>query len=215
VCRETEILDVAPVDLIHGMSKHFTEPMPEEIVPAHLKDQALDLAFHWVSEAGPDTPSRLTGGIRLLPTDSFATCPALDIVLVGAHNAQYTPNEAEIAFIRKAYEDCAAFISICGGVQVPLQAGLLDGKKATGPRPMLPVLRQQAPTTEWFEKRWVRDGKLWTSGALLNGLDLMHEFTHENWGRRESKEESLLGFISKICAVPNRDVDYKDVSWTI
>jgi len=195
------------------MSKHFTEPMPDELVPAHLKAQAVDLKFHWVSEAGPATPSRLTSGIALVPTDSFATCPPLDIVLVGAHDISYTPNAAELAFVRKSYETCTAFLSICGGVQVPLQAGLLGGKRATGPRLMLDMLRQQAPTTEWLEKRWVRDGKLWTSGALLNGTDMMNVFANEIWGGGE--EETLVGYFSKLGAWPNRDIDYKDVPWKV
>jgi transcriptional regulator GlxA family with amidase domain len=134
--------------MIHGLAKGFIDEMPDDYISAELKAQAIDAEFHWVSEAGPGTPSRLTGGISLNPTDSFATCPPLDIVLMGAHNYLYRPNEAELAFVRKAYDDCTAFLAICGGVQVPLAAGLLVGRKATGPRLMLDMLRQQAPQTE-------------------------------------------------------------------
>lgn len=131
----------------------------------------------------------------------------MDIVLIGAHNLGYTPNEAEMAFVRKSYESCAAFLTVCGGVEVPLQAGLLQGKTATGPRPLLPMFRQQASNTNWVEKRWARDGKLWTSGALLNGTDMMYAFTHEHWGQ---KEGSLVRALASIGSWPNRDIDYKD-----
>ncbi len=137
--------------------------------------------------------------------------PPLDIVLIGAHNLGYTPNEAELAFVRKSWDDCSAFLTICQGVGVPLQAGLLKGKTATGPRAALSFLRTQAPDTNWVEKRWVRDGKLWTSGALLNGLDLMIAFAEENWGG----EDTLVDHFKKLGSFPIRDVDYKDVPWKI
>lgn len=132
---------------------------------------------------------------------------------MGAHNfMQYQPTEAELEFVRKSYDDSTAFITVCGGIEVPRLAGVLKGKTATSPRFGLEGYRQQSPETNWVEKRWVRDGKLWTSGALLNGLDLMTNFCHEYWG---GGEDTLCGTMSRIGAFPNRDVDYKDVSWSI
>ncbi|KAM5343996.1 hypothetical protein ACJ41O_012533 [Fusarium nematophilum] len=208
----TELLDVAPVDMIYGISKDFVAPFPDDLVAPSLKAEALDFEFHWVSEAGKGAHSRLTGGISLLPTDSFESCPPLDIVLVGAHNFGYTPNAAELSFVRKCWKECTAFLTICGGVQVPLLAGILEGKTATGPCSMLDMFRQQAPTTDWVERRWVRDGKLWTSGALLNGTDLLYAFTHEYWGK---SEDSLVSVLSKLGAWPNREVTYQDVPWKL
>ncbi|KAK3998052.1 class I glutamine amidotransferase-like protein [Cladorrhinum sp. PSN332] len=207
----TEILDVAPIDMIYGLTKHFLDQVPSTLVGSQLKSEALEEAhFHWISEAGPSVPSRLTSGISLLPTDDFATCPTLDIVLIGAHNIGYNPSEAELAFTRKVYEECAAFITICAGVEVPLRAGILQDKTATGPREFMPMLRAMSPGTNWVEKRWVRDGKLWTSGALLNGLDLMRGFGEEVWG--SGKEGGgLVGKMLDMGGFPVRDVDYRDV----
>jgi transcriptional regulator GlxA family with amidase domain len=131
----------------------------------------------------------------------------LDIIVIGAHDAKYTLNEAERDFIRKSYETSAAFITICGGSLSALQSGLLEGKTATGPRPMLDDLRKAAPGVKWVEKRWARDGKLWTSGALLNGLDLMRAFVTEYWGG----EGTLVEFALALGAYPDRDVNYADV----
>lgn len=129
---------------------------------------------------------------------------------MGANSAHYTPNEAELAFVRKAYDECSAFLSICGGVLVPLQAGILNGKTATGPIIMLDTVRKQAPEVNWVTKRWVRDGKLWTSGALLNGTDMMTNFMKHYWGC----EGGFVDFLSKLGAWPDRDVDYKDADFT-
>ncbi|CRK25056.1 Isonitrile hydratase like protein [Verticillium longisporum] len=202
---ETEILDVAPIDLIHGMSKHFIDSMPDGFMPPELKAQALDMEFHWVSET--DGPCRLTSSISMNPTDTFETCPPLDVVLMGAHHPSYTPSAAELAYIRKAYDASSAFLTICGGLMAPLQAGVLDGKTVTAPRFMLGRLRETNPSSTWLEKRWVRDGKLWTSGALLNGADMVSAFVREHWGRQEG---SLAWTMADIGAWPNRDVDYRD-----
>ncbi|KAK4190755.1 class I glutamine amidotransferase-like protein [Podospora australis] len=208
----TEILDVAPIDMLNSLTKSFLDPQPSGLIPAHLLSQALDIQFHWVTETGsfPTTPNH-TSRITLVPTDSFATCPPLDIVLIGAHLPGYHPNPTELAFVRKAYEESSAFMTICAGIEVPLLAGLLDGKTATGPRGMLGYLRQHAPTTNWVEKRWVRDGKLWTAGALLNGTDMMGAFEHATWGG----EGTLVELMCRMGGVPVRDVDYKDVSWDL
>jgi transcriptional regulator GlxA family with amidase domain len=88
---------------------------------------------------------------------------------MGAHEAGYTMTSGEVAFVRKCYEQCEALLFICGGFLAALQTGLLEGKEATGPRPMLPMLRQMSPNVKWVERRWAHDGKIWTSGALLNG----------------------------------------------
>lgn len=66
--RETEILDVAPVDILHCFGKHFIGSMPDEWTSKELKAQALDFKFHWVSETGKENNSHLTSNISLAPT---------------------------------------------------------------------------------------------------------------------------------------------------
>ncbi|KAH7234204.1 hypothetical protein MRS44_002004 [Fusarium solani] len=209
----TELLGIAPVGMLHGLSKDFVESFPDELLAPSLKAQAVDFKFHWVSEAGEAAHSRLSGGMSILPMDSFQSCPPLDIVLVGAHNFGYTPNAAELAFIRKCWDECSAFLAVCGGVKVPLLAGLLEGKTATGPRSMLGMLRREAPGTNWVERRWARDGRLWTSGALLNGTDLLNAFAHEYWGKGDVG--SLVGVLSRMGAWPSREVEYQDLLWKV
>lgn len=68
------------------------------------------------------------------------------------------------------------------------------------------MLREKAPDVKWVEKRWVRDGKLWTSGALLNGLDLGTAFVEEVWGDKRE----LLGFLVNGGSWVGREVDYTD-----
>lgn len=119
---------------------------------------------------------------------------------------RYKITETELAYVRKAYEESSAFITICGGFQAALEAGVFKGKTATAPRLMLPHLRQCAADVQWEERRWHRDGKLWTSGALLNGLDLMSAFGQETWGG----EGSLMKYLIELGHWPVRDLQYGD-----
>lgn len=66
--RLTEVLDVGPIDLIHGISKPFVDILPDTLLSAEVKAQALDTEFHWVSEAGETRPSRLTSNMSLAAT---------------------------------------------------------------------------------------------------------------------------------------------------
>lgn len=60
---ETEILDVAPIDFLHGLNKKFGSLLP---LSDELKAQLLDIEFHWVNEKG-DT-AKLTSGITMNAT---------------------------------------------------------------------------------------------------------------------------------------------------
>ncbi|KAK2592699.1 hypothetical protein QQS21_009600 [Conoideocrella luteorostrata] len=202
----TELLDVAPIDLFHGMSKAFTDQLIDEFITPAMRSQALDMECIWVSEVGPTDQNRLTSGLNITPTHSFEDCPPLDIAIIGANNFGYTPNETELDFVRKTYSSCSAFITVCGGMVVPLRAGVLSGKTATAPRFMLDMLKEQSPEVQWVEKRWVRDGKLWTSGALLNGMDLGTAFVQEVWAERKE----LVDFLLRVGSWVSRDLDYKD-----
>ena len=127
---------------------------------------------------------------------------------MGAPEMGYTHTDAELEFIRKSYEGCSAFITVCGGFQSGLAAGLFKNKTVTAPRVMLDQLRQVAPDTQWVAERWHRDGKLWTSGALVNGLDLMRVFGAEYWGG----EGTLMQWLLDLGHWPERDLNYRDIT---
>jgi transcriptional regulator GlxA family with amidase domain len=56
-------------------------------------------------------------------------------------------------------------LSVCTGCIILGQSGILKGKKASGPRGLVPKLRKDFPDTTWVDdKRWVKEGSIWTSG---------------------------------------------------
>lgn len=62
--------------------------------------------------------------------------------------------------------------------------------------------KEEGKKTTWVERRWARDGKMWTSGALLNGLDLMREFVKEYW-------PEMAAAIVPTCGIPIRATEYE------
>ncbi|KAL4998569.1 DJ-1/PfpI family protein [Aspergillus recurvatus] len=201
----TELLDIAPFDFFSGISRSFLKDMPSVVCPDEVKAQAPEFVFHWVTETG-DTPAKLTGGMSVVPTDSFESCPQLDIALLGANHIAYTPNEAELAYIRKVHDSCNALLTVCGGCVPVMHAGLLQGKTATAPRQLLPIFKETAPGVNWVEKRYVNDGKIWTTGVLLNGMDMLAAYGRSVWGGEGGFVDGLI----RGGSWPERDVDYRD-----
>jgi hypothetical protein len=69
ISRETETLDVAPVDLLSGMSKEFVKDLKPSFPSQFQGEDGLDIDFFWVNETGG--PAKLTGGISVQPTVSL------------------------------------------------------------------------------------------------------------------------------------------------
>lgn len=93
---------------------------------------------------------------------------------------------------------------VCTGVFVALPTHLLASKRATAPKMLLPMLQAQHPETHWEEKRWVRDGDLWSSGGVTNGLDMMAAFMRERWPEKRQLIECML----EIADVGERGQEY-------
>ncbi|TDZ20184.1 Isonitrile hydratase [Colletotrichum orbiculare MAFF 240422] len=173
-------------------------------LPKAMHVDALELELHWVTEDG--SPAKMKSGALLQPTDTFETCPPLDIAFMGAHDASYKTGAGELSYIRKTYAHCGAFLTIYGGVIPLLEPGLVVGKTATCPRPYVELLRKSAPVVNGVDRRWARDGKIWTSNSLLNGTDLVRAFAIATWGGRTGLIEALLD----TGHYPDRNVDFED-----
>ncbi len=71
----------------------------------------------------------------------------------------YRPSPAVQQFLRTQLGQVSAFLTVCTGCVPAVFSGILEGKRATAPQGLIPLLKEQAPGVEWVEKRWVRDGK--------------------------------------------------------
>lgn len=58
-------------------------------------------------------------------------------------------------------------LSVCTGALPLRQSRILDGKRASGPRALVRMMRKKFPEVDWVDnKRWVQEGNIWSSGKL-------------------------------------------------
>jgi transcriptional regulator GlxA family with amidase domain len=124
-----------------------------------------------VAQAGGEI--RFNKGMRIVADYSFDDCPQLDYLLIPG--GQGTRNEVNntnlLEFVRRQAASCREILSVCTGSFILQAAGLLDGKCATTHWASLERLRA-LPEVCVTEKRFVRDGNVWTAAGVSAGIDL-------------------------------------------
>jgi cyclohexyl-isocyanide hydratase len=140
----------------------FTGPLQ---VLARLPQSAV----HIVAKSADPVPSDC--GLGLVPTDTFASCPPLDLICVpgGSGVAAAIGDRETVAFVRRQAESARYVTSVCTGAFVLGAAGSLAGRRATthwGYTELLPLV---GATHE--RARVVKDGNVITAGGVTSGID--------------------------------------------
>ena len=137
----------------------------------------------WANVAGFDVlliaeeagPIRSAQGTESVAKYSFATAPALDILMVpgGFGTRAQLENPALLSYLVKANADTVYTASVCTGSALLAKAGLLDGHRATSNKRFFSLAEAQSDTVEWVpEARWVESGKMFTSSGVSAGMDM-------------------------------------------
>ncbi len=154
--NDVEELDVVgPWEVISIWSKNFNGP--KKVITVSQTAGAIHCAR----------------GLQIISEYDFTNCPKLDYLLVpgGWGERSESSNEKLVNFIRTTGNQCKAVLSVCTGALLLQAAGLLDGKKATTHWKSLERLRKFDKTTV-VEKRWVKDGNIWSAAGVSSGIDL-------------------------------------------
>lgn len=110
------------------------------------------------------------GGIKVGPTHTYADCPALDVLAVGAMSPNVYSDPETIAFVQSQAKHDPYLIGICAGVLLFGAAGLLRGKRATTNLQCIDRLAELG--CEVIEGgSVVEDGKLFTAGPATGGFE--------------------------------------------
>jgi cyclohexyl-isocyanide hydratase len=138
--------------------------------PLQVLARLPDSATHIVAKTQAPVPSDC--GLGLVPTHTFATCPALDLICVpggsqGVVDAMADPDT--IAFVRKQAAGAKYVTSVCTGAFILGVAGLLKGRRATTHWAFADLLPLVGATHE--KARIVRDGNVITAGGVTSGID--------------------------------------------
>ena len=128
---------------------------------------------------GPNRePVRARHGLRVCPDVSMKEAPSLSYLLVpGGPGAGPAAQDAHTQqFIAHQAEAVDALLSVCTGVRLLHAAGLLAGRSVTTHHTALDDVRDWDGVTAVDDKRYVRDGTLWTAAGISAGLDMALAF---------------------------------------
>jgi transcriptional regulator GlxA family with amidase domain len=123
--------------------------------------------------AQTDAPVTCFNGMIITPHTSFENSPQLDYLLIPGGRGTRTEvnNKVLTDFVSAQADTCKVVLSVCTGSFILHSAGLLKAKKATTHFSMLDNLRD-LQGVEVVEKRFVKDGKIWTSAGVSAGIDM-------------------------------------------
>ena len=170
-----QLLDMSPIDIFGMLDPAYLTACQ---LPPSLISLGTPSTIEYIStpESGGHVTLTANAVLRTSKTidDPDVQPGSLHIILVPGPDPAEVFGEKVLAFLKGHAnwkgEDgkTTDILSVCTGCFILGQAGVLKGKKASGPRGVLPILKKNFPDTKWVDdKRWVKDGNIWTSGKLL------------------------------------------------
>jgi transcriptional regulator GlxA family with amidase domain len=164
VFANVEVLDFCGPFEVFSVTRVNEDARREELSP-----------FEVMLVAETPEPVKATGGLRVIPDVTTATCPALDVLVVpgGWGTRSEIDNPGLIAWIAERGKKVETLTSVCTGSMLLGKAGLLDGRHATTHWRALPWMRESFPTVTVEEKlHVVEDGHVLTSAGISAGIDM-------------------------------------------
>jgi cyclohexyl-isocyanide hydratase len=157
---------------------------PHEVF-ARMPDREIHLVWKSLE------PVTEAGGMRLLPTTTYADCPQLDLICVpgGPGMNPLLNDEETLAFVRRQSKGARYITAVCTGALVLGAAGLLKGKRATTHWTALPMLPAFGATP--VDARTVIDGNIITGGGVTAGIDFALRIAADLLGEDAAKTIQL------------------------
>ena len=138
--------------------------------PLQVLSRLPQSTIHIIAKSREPVPSDC--GLGLMPTHTFADCPALDLICVpgGGEGVIAAASDREtIDFVRKQASQAKYVTSVCTGAFILGAAGLLRGRRATTHWAFTGLLPLVGATYE--KARIVKDGNVITAGGVTSGID--------------------------------------------
>jgi putative intracellular protease/amidase len=117
-------------------------------------------------------PVACAGLVTMTPHYTVADCPPANIIVIPGGRRAVSRDKRVTDWVAKAAPKAEVTLSVCTGVFVLAEAGLLDGKEATTHHGAIAALRQQFPkVTVHADRRVVDNGKIVTAAGVSAGID--------------------------------------------
>lgn len=130
-------------------------------------------------------------GLAILPTETFDTAPATDILFVpgGPGQLELMSDLETLAFLRRRADDATFVTSVCTGSLILAAAGLLQGYRATCHWVSLQQLELMGAIP--VQERVVFDGNRVTGAGVTAGIDFALSLVAEFFGDDRAQRVQL------------------------
>lgn len=137
--------------------------------PAQVLSRLPGANTHFVWKKIEPVPT--DAGFSILPTDSFESCPALDVLCVpgGGGQAELMGDDVVLDFLKRQGGSAKYVTSVCTGSLLLAAAGLLTGYRATCHWAWKDLLKHFGVTPA--AGRVVRDRNRFSGGGVTAGID--------------------------------------------
>lgn len=197
VFPDVEVLDFCgPFEVLSSVRLH----------PEHRREEASP--FEVVLVAEQPGPVTATGGMKVIPDCTFATCPDLDILIVpGGYGTRVEMrNPKLVEWVQSQASRVATLASVCIGALVLGSAGVLDGLRATTHWQALDLLASSFPAVTVDRTRhFIRQGKVFTSAGVSAGIDLALKLVEAHFG------DSVARATARYMEYPYPDSDLRRI----
>jgi len=198
----------APLELAHRPQRPGTPPVVVVIAQSEAVLSDFVVPFGVLAQSGAarviavnidDGPIK-AGPVTITPDMTAAEFDqafpqGADYVIVPATADRHG---AEIKWLRAQRAHGAALVSICDGVEVLAEMGVLDGRRATGHWASLAKRREHFPRVHWeSNRRYVADGDVASSSGVSASLPISLALVASLAGQDSAlKTASVLGLAS-------------------
>jgi transcriptional regulator GlxA family with amidase domain len=161
---EVEVLDFCGPYEVFSVTRLHEEKRREESSPFDV----LLVAEH-------PGPVIATGKMKVIPHETFDSCPPLDILVVpgGWGTRKELSNPVMLNWLRARAVEVETLTSVCTGSMLLGFAGILNGLRATTHWRSLDWMRDSFPAVSVdYGKHFVEDGRVITSAGISAGIDM-------------------------------------------
>lgn len=131
--------------------------------------------FNVFTVAKDDKPIVAVNGLSVNPRYNFSNSPKIDVLIIsGGAGTRSVMNDAEILkWVSETNNVSEITASICSGARILAKLNLLDNKKYCTHKGAYDHMKKIVPSgIPQPNKRFVSDGKIFTSGGISAGIDL-------------------------------------------
>ena len=131
------------------------------------------------------SPVKTRGGLSVNPHYSIHGHPKFDLLLVaGGQYKEVINNPTVLRWLAETARHTPECASVCTGVFIYAQAGIIDGKQVTTHWNDIQTLQTQFPQLHVIkEKRFVIDNNFISSAGITAGIDMSLSIIQSRFGR--------------------------------